>query len=179
MKTSRNGLLFIARREAGVLVPYPDGWNKQANRKLFSQGIGHSDADLTADSPPITIPEMFARFKQDVAERDLVLGRRIKVPVEQHQWDALASLHFQSGNRYVWEIVALINDGKWDEAGQTFLLCDANLAGERKKGLAKRRIAEHILFNTGEYGELSPIPFWRGDPRTTKREEYIVQEGDL
>jgi hypothetical protein len=57
--------------------------------------------------------------------------------------------------------------------------CDASLGGTRMAGLRKRREMERTLYLEGKYGDLSTIPFWRGDPRKTKRQEYEVQDTDL
>lgn len=172
MDLSTNGLRFIARREALVLVAYQDGPHK-------SIGFGSNDPSLK-EGDRITAAEAFARLKQDVAPRARRVSNLLRKPVEQHQFDALVSLHYQSGNRYLPRIINLINEGNLHDAAMTFPSCDQNMAGERLPGLHKRRLLEQKLFMTGDYGiDLDEIPYWKGDPRKTKPETYHVQPGDF
>jgi len=171
MKTSRNGILFIARREALVLVAYQDGVHR-------SIGFG-SNSETLKEGDTITVKGAFALLRKDIEEREKRIEGLLKRSLKTHQWDALMSLHYQSGNRYLPAIAALLNAKQDVTALELWLLCDRNLAGQRLDGLHKRRVLEVKLFQNGEYGELSPIPFWRGNPRSTKREEYEVRDADL
>lgn len=169
---SRNGLLFIARREALVLVAYQDGPHK-------SIGFGHNNPKLN-DGDRITAKEAFALLKQDVASREKRVSDLLKVPVTQNQFDALMSLHYQSGNRYMPAVVALVNAKEIKVAAELFPLCDRNLAGDEIEGLKKRRELEVKVFVDSDYGnDLLDIPFWEGNPRSTPRKTYKVQPGDL
>jgi hypothetical protein len=91
----------------------------------------------------------------------------------------MMSLYYQSGNRYVNDVAEYINAGRMEEAMDLLEKCDANLAGDHLPGLAKRRKMERKVFEQADYGELSPIPFWRGNPRETKQDWYEVKDGDL
>lgn len=172
MKTSRLGLLFIAQREALVTVSYQDGQH-------FSIGFGSNDPALK-HGDEITVAEAFRRLKTDVATRELVVDRLLKIPVRQHEWDALMSLYYQGGSDGLRAVVKLLNESKRQEAADEFLQWDKNAAGEHKPGLLRRRERERLMFMHGVYGDnLLTLPMWRGNPKTTPREEYHVQEEDL
>lgn len=175
MRISRNGLLFIARREALVLSAYPDGPH-------MSVGFGHNSA-LLKPGDTITVKQAFDQLKLDMAEREADIAKALApgVSLTQQQFDALMSLHYQSGFRYLPAIMHFINQGHVDLAMHLWPECDHNKAGEKLEGLHKRRLLELAVFTAGDYGELSPIPFWRGDPRDKRivRESYDVKEDDL
>jgi lysozyme len=171
MTTSRNGILFVANREAIVLVAYPDGPN-------YSIGCGHNSPAIKVGDR-ITVKDALALLKRDLAERETRLNRELKQPVTQPQFDALMSLHYNTGNRFVWDVVRLINNGTLDEAAAFFATADRNLAGEHLAGLRKRRLLEQAIFVHGEYGPLDPILCWAGDPHATKPDLYRLQDGDI
>lgn len=172
MELSTNGLRFIARREALVLVSYEDGPHR-------SIGFGHNDPKLKPGDE-ITAKEAFALLKEDVKPRAVRVTKLLKADLPQHAFDALVSLHYQSGNRYLPSIVALINNGRRYEAAMQLPNCDRNLAGVQVVGLHRRRLLEQKLFLTGDYGDdLDAIPFWRGNPHKTKPETYHVKPEDF
>jgi hypothetical protein len=110
-------------------------------------------------------------LKRDIAEREKILGRALKVDLSQQQRDALASFYYQNGQkpdgqgrRGFDHMASLFNAGKFDEAAAYFPECDRNSAGEQKAGLRKRRLMEQAVFLHGEYGSLDPIPYWPGAP---------------
>jgi GH24 family phage-related lysozyme (muramidase) len=171
MRTTRNGVLFIARREALVLSAYQDGPH-------MSVGFGHNNPKLrTGDT--VTVKSAFRMLKADVADRETQLAKKFTYPLKSHQWDAMMSLYYQSGNRCINDIAPLINKGRLDEAMELLVKCDTNLAGDHIPGLAKRRLMERRVFESADYGELNPIPFWKGNPRETKQDWYEVKEDDL
>jgi lysozyme len=171
MQTSRSGILFIACREALVLTAYADGPHP-------SIGFGSNSPKLKVGDK-ITAKAAFDLLKTDIAKREPALSKALKVTVTQPQWDACMSLHFNTGSRYIWDVVKLINAGDIEGAANLFPECDRNLAGEKLAGLHKRRVLEREMFLTGDYGVLDPIPYWPDDPRTTRMQQYHVQEGDL
>jgi lysozyme len=180
--TSRDGILFIANREALVLTAYQDGPHP-------SIGFGSNSPKLKVGDT-ITVPAAFRLLKADITAREPGLNRRLTAPLSQQQWDALMSLHYQSGNRYMPveprepgddrpDILRLINAGRFDKAAAAWPDCDQNLAGAPQPGLRRRRLLEQAVFLRGDYGMLDPLPYWPGDPRTTKRQSYHLQPGDL
>jgi lysozyme len=172
MSTSREGKLFLARWEALVLVAYQDGPHP-------SIGFGHNSKSLRVGDR-ISVAEAFHLLEQDLRPIEKRLNKELKVPITQAQFDALVDLNYNTGNRYIWDFVRLINAGKIPEAIDLFPACDKNLAGEQKEGLHARRLAEQALFETGYYGPDKPIPYWEGNPHIPgTRKEYHVKPGDL
>lgn len=158
MKTSYQGRCFIAAREACVLVPYGDGDN-------FAIGFGHNDPALTKDSPAITIEQAWAQFAADLVPRELVVNSTVIVPLKQHEFDALVSLYYQAGTAALRAVAIRLSTG--DVQGAMVELLSHNRDhshSEFRLGLAKRRLLEATLFQTGDYGDISMMKLWRGDP---------------
>lgn len=174
---SRLGLLFTTCREAIVLVAYSDGKKKDGSPK-YCLGIGHN-SETIQPGDRITIPDAFRLLKEDMAVREKRMARELKVPVTQAQWDAMMDLCFNTGNRFVWDIVALVNAGKMGEAADFFLKCDHSEDGTKMPGLLKRRTLERNLFVSGDYGPLSPVKLFTDNPRASVPTFYEVQPGDL
>lgn len=173
MEVSRDGILFHARREGLALGAYQDG-------KHMSIGFGSNKPGLR-QGDTITVPEAFKDLVQNIRDRERLLNVLLKVDVKQHQYDALSSLLYQAGRDDLEPVVKLVNAGKIEEAAKEFLEHDVNAKGEHLPGLLARRFREANLFYTGEYGDINPIPYWRGNPRAAgvKQERYHVTEKDL
>jgi GH24 family phage-related lysozyme (muramidase) len=142
-----------------VLVAYSDGHH-------FSIGFGHNDPALTAAST-ITAEDAWALFAKDLIPREDAVNAMLKIPVEQHQFDACVSLYYQGGNKL--RVVAdLINAGNIPEAMAMQLSFNRDYThSEFHLGLAKRRLAEVTMFMTADYGDLSKMKLFAADPRTT------------
>lgn len=160
------GRCFIARHEACVLVPYKDG-------KHFSIGYGHNDPLLSAKSPTISFEQAWAMLKEDVIPRAAIVQKWLKVPVQQYEFNALVSGYYQAGKKMK-EVVQLINVGDRGEAKALWMSYNRD-QGVFSDGLNERRNQERHLFTKGDYGKSAKparlLWLWRGDPRTTKREE--------
>ena len=174
---SRNGVLFIANREALVLTAYQDG-------KHLSIGFG-SNSPALRPGDTISVRDAFALLKRNIAEREKILGRALKVDLSQQQRDAVASFYYQNGDKKDGQgrpgfttLAGLINAGKLDEAAAYFPECDRNSAGEQKAGLRTRRLMEQAVWERGDYGQLDPIKFWPGAPKGPPQ-QYFLQPGDL
>jgi GH24 family phage-related lysozyme (muramidase) len=178
MQTSRSGKLFRCCREAMVLTAYQDG-------RHCSIGFGSNSPHLRLGDT-ITVAEAFVLLNRDTAERDEILNRALKVRLTQVQYDALGSFYYQNGNKPDAQgrpgfstLVGMLNGGRVAEAAAALPGWDRNSAGEALPGLRRRRLLEQALFTKGDYGDLSEIPFWPGDPKTTLRQTYRVKPEDL
>lgn len=160
MDLSLKGLRFLARREALVLVAYIDGRHP-------SIGFGHNDKRLKIGVDKIDVKTAHWLLRQDIKTRIAEVGRKLKVPVSQQQFDALVSCYYQSGNKFINDVIALINNKQINEAAE--LLVDHPLAATDSTGLKIptlriRRKHEQRVFISGNYGVLSPIPVWYSNP---------------
>lgn len=169
---SRALKLFKARREALVLEAYQDGDH-------LSIGFGHNGPDVKPGQK-ITAKEAFALMEEDIAKRVPDVLRALKgAPVTQYQFDALFDNYYQGGSDDLDRVVPHVIAGNHQEAMRTLLLNDRNAAGERMPGLLKRCSLRVAIYGGAEYGNCNPIPFWPGNPRTSKQEWYEVSYEDL
>lgn len=153
MKTSDKGVAFIVAHEGVVPGPYLDSVN------VWTFGIGHTaaaGAPIPADMPrgmpadlDAALREAFAVFRHDLAKYEADVERALgRTPVEQHEFDAAVSFHFNTGaiGRAAW--VNLWKSGQKDAAAASML------ANWRKPAdIIGRRTAERNLFATGDYGK--------------------------
>lgn len=167
MKTSPQGVRFLAKEEALVLCAYPDG-------EHMSIGFGRNDPALKPGDT-ITIEQALEYLAADLVPRERAIEKMLKVPVTQNEFDPLVSAYYNKGNLIV-PVIAAINAGHKDEAMAAFLTINRNKAGVFKPGLALRRVREMDVFRNGNYGDLSKIKIWRGDPNKTKPEEIPFPE---
>lgn len=87
----------------------------------------------------------------DLATTDAAVNRLVKVPLNQHQHDALVSLCFNigEGNFAKSTLLSLLNQGAEIGASQQFLRWD-KVARVSSPGLAIRRAKEKVLFLEAE-----------------------------
>jgi lysozyme len=175
MKTSRDGIFFIAGREALVLVAYEAGEHEDGTPR-YSIGFGHSGAKK---GDKITPKEAWRLLLQDVRTRERIIKNILKKPVTQHQFDAIVSAYYQGGNRNLLPLASVVNAGQADQIPEVLPLLDTNLKGEHIPGLKKRREAEAKIAKDSDYGVLFPIKMWRGNPRKTASAEYYAPGDDI
>jgi GH24 family phage-related lysozyme (muramidase) len=177
-EVSRDGVLFVAGREALVLVRYQDGRDADGTPR-WAIGFGHNSKALRPGDK-ITEAQAF-----DVLIRDLEywadqIRKRLRVQLEQHEFDAILSIAFNAGNRYMPALVHLVNYGAPPEMIVKIIpLMAYALDGTWSNGVHTRREAEALMYETGDYGPLGTVPFYAGNPRTTKRQEYTVKPDDI
>lgn len=167
MKTSKNGLEFVARWEGIVLNPYMDV------ASLWTIGVGHlikptdsfssitnaqvKDLLATKDKnhpvAKIQIPrdEAMDILSKDIASIEYALSNAIQVPLNQNQYDALISFGFNCGPGVFRTSGACkaILENKFAEVPEKLLdWSKARINGVLKvnRGLYNRRVAEGELF---------------------------------
>src|ERR1044072_7051385 len=121
MRTSRQGLLFLARREGLVFTAYQDG-------EHMSIGFGSNDPKLR-EGDQITVNDAFDRLKKDVERREGAVERALRRPVSQQQWDAIFSLYYQGGSDGLKAVANHVNNNDMKLAAEEFLKGDTNAAG--------------------------------------------------
>ena len=161
MKISKRGLLEIAEHEGLVPAPYLD------SRGIWTWGIGHTaaagDPDpeaMTRDMPADVDAAIVAALKQfdrDLDNYERRVNRAIKVPIAQHQFDALVSFDFNTGGIFRARLTRRINAGDPDAA-------ESFMGWLRPPEIRKRRGDEMRLFQTGDYrANGDAIKVWRVD----------------
>lgn len=153
----------------------------------MSIGFGKNDPNLKPGEN-ITVARAFELLKEAIGPRVKDLNRWLKVQLKQHEFDALFSMYYQSGGKFLRKegLIHLINLNRADEAlarwpqfdTKTVKQLDGKKIEVHDPNLKRRRLREQHLYRTGDYGTLSPIPIWRnGFPGPW--EWYHVQPEDF
>ncbi len=160
MHMTDRGLLALARHEGIVPGPYRDSTG------TWTFGIGHTAAAGPPD--PATMPrgmpadldtaikEAFQVFRADLVRYEKEVLRTVKVPLAQHEFDALVSFHYNTGGIARAALTRHLNAGDRDAAA------DAFMGWRRPAAIIPRREAERDLFRHGRYPG-GTIPVWAVD----------------
>lgn len=152
MQTSDNGRRLIASREGLRLHAYRD------SAGIWTIGYGHSSA---AGPPKVTagmtisVDTAMLLLIKDLRSAEGTVMAAVKVPLNQHEFDALVSLTFNIGGTAFKSsrLLRLINANQRLQAGDQFLVWNkARIGGVRQElaGLTRRRIAERQQFLAGD-----------------------------
>ena len=90
MKISEKGINFLIREEGERLKAY------KCAAGVWTIGVGHTGADVK-EGMIITKEKSRELLKSDLSRFEKAVNTYIKVPLEQHQFDALVSLTFNIG----------------------------------------------------------------------------------
>ena len=120
-------------------------------------GYGH--ALKPGESFPDGITEVTATLLllKDVQTAEDAVSRMVKVTLTQGQYDALVDFVYNLGEGRLASstLLKLLNEGKYDQAGQQLLVW-CNAGGKPQPGLVKRRKAELALWRTPDPPEPTP-----------------------
>jgi GH24 family phage-related lysozyme (muramidase) len=153
-KLSRKGAAFVARFEGIVLRLY----NDPAGHCTI--GVGHLVHHGRCDgSEPaefrqgITRARAFELLQEDAAEVTRAIRRHVRVPLTQHQFDALCSFGFNCGTGAIATstLTRRLNAGEYAAVPRE-LSRWVKAGGQTLPGLVRRRKAEGELFARGKYG---------------------------
>ncbi|MBK0347335.1 LysM peptidoglycan-binding domain-containing protein [Aerococcaceae bacterium zg-ZJ1578] len=168
LKISQRGIDLIKQFEGMRLEAYQDIIGK------WTIGYGHTHG--VYPGMHITPIEAERLLKEDIIEHTKEMIKLITVPLNQNQFDALASFHFNLGPFILSKdsyLLNLINTHQWElAAGQMKLYRRAG--NQIVQGLINRRDAETSLL-------LSPIGNNPTSTETTNKvteEYYIIKSGD-
>jgi lysozyme len=161
MTITFRGLIEIAEHEGIVPAPYLDSVG------VWTWGIGHTAAAGGPDPATMdrampqdidaAVMAAIERFAVDVKGYEARVNEAIRVPLAQHQFDALVSFDFNTGGIHRAKLTAAINAGERDAARHF-------MGWLRPPEIRKRRTAEMTLFRTGDYAANGDtIPIWRTD----------------
>lgn len=145
MKTSKAGVSLICSWEGFSPKPY------LCSAKVPTIGYGSTRyADgraVTMADPPITLDEAQKLFAHNLPQYEDAVEKAVKVPLQQHEFDALVSLCYNIGGSAFAKstLVQFLNKNKRIEAAAQFLLWN-KAGGVVIKGLVNRRAAEKKMF---------------------------------
>lgn len=95
MGLSKKGAMELIGHEAIIKTRYLD------SKGVWTIGVGHTKAagppDPETHSGAMSIAEIFALFRKDVRRFVHDVNAALKVSVAQHEFDALVSFHFNTG----------------------------------------------------------------------------------
>ena len=175
MHLSDRGLLEIAEHEGIVPAPYLDSVG------VWTFGVGHTAAAGGVDPAKMkrgmptnvegAVNEALDLFRTDVAKYEARVNDAIKVPLKQHEFDALVSFDFNTGGIYKARLTRAINAGEHNASRHFF-------GWLKPIEIRKRRTAEERLFVTGDYdGNGDLIPVWRVDENGKLRGQIKALRG--
>ena len=158
MKTSMRGLIAIARSEGIVPAPYIDPVG------VWTFGIGHTvmSGEPDPEKMPRGMPEdvgaaikqAVALFQKHIKKYEDDVNRAVKVPLEQHEFDALVSFHFNTGAISRASATEALNNGDKEDAARRLTLYNKGRVNGQLvvlEGLVKRREEERRMFLFDEY----------------------------
>jgi lysozyme len=153
MKTSPNGRKLIEEFEGCILQAYDDHNDKIAESGVkvigtLTIGYGHTSAagsPLVFVGQTITKDEADAILSTDLEKVEREVNDLVKASIDQNQFDALVSFHFNTGALGKSTLLRLLNEGNYAGAADQFTVWD-HVGGTVIPGLLRRRMAERSLF---------------------------------
>ncbi len=140
MKTSQKGIDLIKRFEGFSPTAYlcPAG--------VWTIGYGHTAGVRAGDSVDEDTAEDFLR--EDLADAEGAVGKYVKVPLKQWQFDALVSFAFNlgAGNLYSSTLLKKVNRNPDDPAIRQEFEKWVYAGGRVLPGLVERRKAEADMY---------------------------------
>lgn len=112
-------------------------------------GFGSTEGVEMGDT--ITVPEALERLRRDVGDAESAIGRCVKVPLSQGEYDAFASLAFNIGSNAFCTstLVKKLNAGDYDGACSEIRRW-VYAGGQKLEGLVNRREAEYQMCMEGK-----------------------------
>lgn len=144
MKTSSNGRRLIEQFEGLSLKAYNDGTG------VITIGYGHTSAagpPKVSRGQTITKEQADQILASDLGKVETQVNSLVHVPIDQNQFDALVSFHFNTGALGRSSVLKKLNQGDYNGAANALLLYNRG-GGRVMAGLARRRAAEKALFLT-------------------------------
>lgn len=143
MKVSDAGIKALCSFEGFRTNAYQD------SAKIWTIGYGSIKVKgvPVKQGDTITVEEAMEQKLEDLKWVEKAIERHVKVPLEQHQYDALVCLIYNIGepNFRTSTLLRKLNAGKYLEAAEEFLKW--NRAGGRFiQGLMNRRQKERLMF---------------------------------
>lgn len=143
MKTSTDGLIALISHEGIVLTRYKDSVG------VWTIGVGHTKAaggiDPSTFTGTLSMTEALDLLKKDIVKYEDGVNKAVKVPLKQHEFDALVSFHYNTGAIGSATLTKTLNAGDKKSAGAQFM------NWVKPPEIRGRRQSESTLFLTGKY----------------------------
>jgi len=147
MKLSRNGAMSLMAEEAISLQAYKDGGG------VWTIGCGHT----AFAGPPkpkagmrLTLAQCLGLLADDLKDFERNVEEAIRVPLKQHEFDALVLFHYNTGAISSGSVDDKLNLGDVKAALATINLYVKD-DGKTIEGLVARRARELEMFRHGDY----------------------------
>jgi lysozyme len=164
MKISGDGLDLIKSFELYVGYVYDDlrppvsgkyrEWQGEPVKGTLTIGYGHTNAaaDLLkcTQGAKITLAQALTTLANDLAPCETTVNKAVKVPITQHQFDAVVSFVFNTGKLSGTGLLTQLNAGNYAKAPDEFMKW-VKSKGQTLKGLVRRRQAEVHLWSTPDH----------------------------
>lgn len=148
MNLSREGAIELLGWEAIVLTRYRDSVG------VWTLAGGHTKAagppDPSTFTGTLTLQQAFDLFTKDVAKYVADVNAALTHQVNQGQFDALVSFHYNTGRIHSATVTQAINAADMHTAAACFGQY-VRAGGKISDALVRRRAGERHLFETGEY----------------------------
>lgn len=159
MKTSVVGVRKIQKWERLALTTYLDVGG------VLTNGYGHTGDDVF-EGQKISERTAEAWLREDLQEAETCINTTVKVPLEQHQFDALVSFVFNVGcGAFIRStLLKQLNAGRYEEVPTQMARWNKDRVKGKLvvvSGLVNRRAAEVALWNNASYTDRShirPVP---------------------
>ncbi len=168
MRTSTKGLLALMAHEGIVLSSYKDSVG------VWTIGVGHTAAAGAPEPTPgqtITLKEAVDIFRRDITKYEKDVNEAVKVPVQQHEFDALVSFHYNTGGIKKARLTKSLNAGDHIAAAAQFM------GWTKPPEIIGRRRKEQNLFANGDYGNVNTVLVYDrfpGTPRSMSTAEILA-----
>lgn len=143
MKTSTQGIMAIISHEGIVTSRYKDSVG------VWTIGVGHTAAaggvNPATFTGTITVKQALDLLREDIVKYENDVNDAVKVPLKQHQFDALVSFHYNTGAIRKAQLTKTLNAGNYADAGKQFM------NWVKPPEIRGRRVAEMSLFLKGQY----------------------------
>lgn len=157
MKTSSNGRALIEKYEGLILQSYDDANDHivpvgGSSRGTLTIGYGHTSAAGAPKVTPgmkITKEQADAILASDLQKVEADVTRLVKVSINQNQFDALVSFHFNTGSLGKSTALKKLNAGDYQGCADAFMMYTRGRVNGQlvpMKGLVTRRNEEKALF---------------------------------
>lgn len=143
MKMSTEGLIALIGHEGIVLSRYLD------SVKVWTIGVGHTKAagglNPETFTGALTMKQALDLLRKDIVKYESAVNEVVKVPLAQHEFDALVSFHYNTGAISRATLTKTLNAGNRKLAAEQFM------NWVKPQSIYGRRKAEMGLFLTGDY----------------------------